>query len=151
MTPGAGAFVAGNREAWRSDDLGLHWDGPLATGLIPFNGRGMGFAPVAGGTFVIGGGGDNEYDIVASSDAGTSWWHPDSIATACGDGVLDIIGNDETLVMVRRSRRHVDRVARSVDRPRVHRVGRRPRLHQRRRPAVDDDAGVVGRRSHGHA
>ena len=100
---GGGAFVAGNREAWRSDDLGRTWDGPVATGLIPFNGRGMGFAPVGGGTFVISGGGDvgAEYDIVASSDAGASWWHADTIAPACGDGVLDIVGNDETLVMVR--------------------------------------------------
>lgn len=100
---GQNTFVAGNREAWRSTDVGLQWIGPVATGLVPWNGRGVGHAPVAGGTFVIGGGGDNgaEYDIVVSSDAGASWWHPDSIAAACGDGVRSIVGNDDTLVMVR--------------------------------------------------
>lgn len=100
---GQDTFVAGNREAWRSIDLGLQWTGPVATGLVPWNGRGVGFTPTAGGTFVVGGGGDNgaEYDIVVSNDAGTSWWHPDTIAPACGDGVRSIVGNDETIVMVR--------------------------------------------------
>lgn len=100
---GGGVFVAGNREAWRSEDLGLHWDGPVTTGLIPFNGRGVGFGPVADGTFVISGGGDAgaESDIVASNDAGATWWHPDAIAAGCGDGVLDIVGNGETLLVVR--------------------------------------------------
>lgn len=98
---GAGAFVAGAREAPRSLDGGVTWNDPIDTGLTQWTPRGIGFADVDGGRFVIGGGGAGEGDVVLSSDAGASWWHPDAFDSACGDGIRSIISDGEAIVIVR--------------------------------------------------
>jgi hypothetical protein len=98
---GAGTFVAGSRETQRSEDGGATWGAPIDTGLTQWTPRGIGFADVDGGRFVIGGGGNNEGDVVVSSDAGASWWHPDPLPLACGDGIRSIVSDGAAIVIVR--------------------------------------------------
>ncbi len=97
---GDGVFVTGGHDALRSADLGVTWADPVDTGLTQWTPRGIGWAPTAGGRFVIGGGGDVG-DVVVSSDGGASWWHPDAAPIECGSSIRSIVASDDTIVIVR--------------------------------------------------
>jgi hypothetical protein len=98
---GSDTFVAGSRETQRSTDGGATWSDPIDTGLTQWTPRGIGFANVDGGRFVIGGGGNNEGDVVVSSDAGATWWHPEAVPLECGDGIRSIVSDGAAIVIVR--------------------------------------------------
>jgi len=95
---GADVFLAGAPTPQRSSDFGLQWTELGSSTLDAWTPRGIGFGE---GLFVLGGGGSGEGDVVLSSDAGDSWWHPDVLPAVCGDSVRGIEAVGDAIVLAR--------------------------------------------------
>jgi hypothetical protein len=95
---GGDVFLAGAPTPQRSIDFGVGWTELAPSPLDSYTPRGIGFVE---GAFVLAGGGSGEGDIVVSPDAGDSWWNPDVLPAACGDGVRGIVGTGDTIVLAR--------------------------------------------------
>ncbi|HET6583364.1 MAG TPA: hypothetical protein VFG69_07950, partial [Nannocystaceae bacterium] len=85
----------------RSLDFGAQWIELAPSTIDTYTPRGIGYVPAGDGTFVLGGGGSGDGDVVLSADAGDSWWHPDALPMPCGESVRGIHGLGDTIVIAR--------------------------------------------------
>lgn len=95
---GAGRFVAASRfPVWSSDGTtwtsGQEADFRSTTGTTIWSVRRFAFLDYDTGRFVAVGRGDENSDILVSSDGGASWHRPSTLAPECGDLDLNAYGD----------------------------------------------------------
>ena len=104
---GNDVFIAGARSPFRADATATMWTDLGDSGLDEWTPRGIGFANVDGGRFIIGGGGGTG-DVVVSATDGDDWFHPEGIVDACGSSISGITGGGTAIVIATRNQDPID-------------------------------------------
>ena len=95
---GNDTFLAASKFPYRAGPLGQRWAELGDSGLDAWTPRGIAFAPLAGGIFVLAGGGGGEGDVVVSASDGDTWESAVG-AESCGGEVANISAGGGSIVI----------------------------------------------------
>lgn len=95
---GNDTLLAAAKFPYRAGPLGERWTELADSGLDAWTPRGIAFAPLAGGLFVLAGGGGGEGDVVVSASNGDTW-EPAVGAESCGGDVAKISAGGGAIVI----------------------------------------------------